>query len=64
MNPELLKTINKPLFEIRGSDGHEWKLYEDGTATGFPDGKLLMANRARAHLAALRGTIIEMERSS
>jgi hypothetical protein len=27
---------NKPIFEIYGSDGHEWKIYANGRVEGFP----------------------------
>lgn len=46
----------EPIFELRGPDGKTWMLYEDGTATGFPEGTLIV-NRALPLLDLLRGWI-------
>ena len=46
----------EPLFELRNNDGRTWKLYEDGTAIGFPVGTLVI-NRAFVELNALRAQI-------
>lgn len=51
-----------PLFELRGPDGKTWMLYEDGTATGFPDGTVIV-NRARPQLDSLRGRIKQLDGS-
>lgn len=40
-----IRMIDEPLFELHNTDGRAWKLYEDGTAVGFPDGTLIV-NRA------------------
>ncbi len=42
------------LFELRGPDGREWRLYENGRATGFPDGTTIV-NRAKPLLDSMRG---------
>lgn len=44
------------LFELRGQDGHTWKIYEDGTTEGFP-ADVLIINRASPLLAMLRGGV-------
>lgn len=49
-----------PLFELCGSDGERLMLYEDGTATGFPDGTVIV-NRAKPQLDLLRGRIKQLE---
>ncbi|OJW95509.1 hypothetical protein [Thiobacillus sp. 65-1402] len=49
-----------PLFELRGPDGAVWMLYEDGRATGFPDGTVIV-NRAKPQLDLLRGRIKKFE---
>lgn len=49
-----------PTFELLGPDGKTWMLYEDGTATGFPDGTVIV-NRAKAQLDLLRGRIKKLE---
>ena len=49
-----------PLFELRGPDGKTWMLYEDGPATGFPDGTVIV-NRARTRLDLTRGWVKEFE---
>lgn len=36
---------NELLFELRGADGHAWRLYLDGRIEGFPAGTLVV-NRA------------------
>lgn len=41
------------LFELRGPDGHVWRLYENGVAEGFPEGTVLM-NLANAKMNAIR----------
>lgn len=30
------------LFELRGPDGHAWRLYLDGRTEGFPDGTMVV----------------------
>lgn len=45
-----------PIFELHGPDGKTWMLYEDGTATGFPEGTVIV-NRAMPLLDLLRGWI-------
>ena len=37
---------NELLFELRGLDGHVWRLYLDGRAEGFPIGTVIV-NRAK-----------------
>ncbi len=41
-----------PLFELHGPNGEEWKLYKNGTCTGFPNGTVVL-NRAVTHLYEL-----------
>ncbi|MEO6147616.1 MAG: hypothetical protein ABIT70_11360, partial [Sulfuriferula sp.] len=50
----------KPLFELRGINGEVWMLYENGTATGFPDGAVIV-NRAIPEFDLLRGRIKKFE---
>ena len=45
-----------PLFELRGQNGHVWKLYENGRIEGFPDGTVII-NRAVPLIGALRSRI-------
>lgn len=42
------------LFELRGPNGQEWRLYENGRATGFPEGTVIV-NRAKPLLDSMRG---------
>ena len=41
------------LFELRGPDGQEWKLFANGEACGFPEGTF-MINHAWPLFCALR----------
>jgi len=36
--------MDELLFELRGPDGHVWKLYANGTAEGFPVGTVIINN--------------------
>ncbi len=49
-----------PLFELHGPDGQKWALYEDGTATGFPDGTVIV-NRAIPRINLLLGWIEKLK---
>lgn len=42
------------LFELHGPEGQEWRIYENGRATGFPVGTIIV-NRAKPLLDSLRG---------
>ena len=42
------------LFELRGPDAQEWRLYENGRVTGFPEGTIVV-NRAKPLLDSMRG---------
>ncbi len=57
-----MNDIEQPLFELHGKDGHMWKIYEDGRATGFPDGTLVV-NKARGELNSLRTRIKQLPTS-
>lgn len=52
----------EPLFELRGPDGHMWRLFENGRAKGFPLGTVIL-NRARPLLAMLQARIANLERA-
>ena len=60
---EVLKVFDKPLFEIRGRDGHIWRLFENGRVQGFPDGVIVL-NGAVTLLDGLRARIMRLERTS
>ena len=47
---------SEPLFTLHGPDGHVWKVFENGRATGFPDGTVIL-NHAAALLNLLRSKI-------
>lgn len=47
---------NELLFELRGLDGHVWRLYLDGRAEGFPAGTLV-SNFALAWNARVVGEV-------
>ena len=49
-----------PWFELRGPGGEVWMLYKDGTATGFPEGTLIV-NRAISQFYLLLGRIKQLE---
>ena len=44
------------LFELRGPDGQEWRLYLDGRVEGFPPGTALV-NRALPLVSRLVGEV-------
>lgn len=44
------------LFELRGTDGHAWRLYMDGRIEGFPIGTLV-ANHALPLVSRLVGEV-------
>ena len=49
----------EPLFELRGPDGHIWRLFENGRADGFPEGTVIRNNAIRV-LALLRSAAREV----
>ena len=46
----------EPLFELRGPDGHIWRLFENGRAEGFPEGTVIRNNAIRV-LGLLRASL-------
>ncbi len=54
--------VKEPVFELHGNNGHAWKPYEDGTATGFLDGTLVV-DRAYGKLNSLRARIEQLPTS-
>ena len=52
----------KPLFDLHGTDEQRWALYEDGTATGFPEGTVIV-NRAITRIYSLLGRIEKLNRT-
>ena len=53
----------EPLFELHGPNGEEWKLFENGEVTGFPDGTWLV-NHAAPLMDLMRGRIKQLETST
>ena len=47
---------NEFLFELRGADGHTWRIYLDGRAEGFPPGTLVV-NHALPLVSRLVGEV-------